>query len=98
QCASLPVPVSYEDASTGTVDMAVIRARARDRSRRLGTLIVNFGGPGDAGTGTLRTALTQVPQEGRARVGLDVFDHRGDDGVRALRAASTASTRRRPTG
>src|SRR5262245_21878910 len=53
ECASLPVPVDYSAPEGDTVDVALIRAPARVSKQRIGTLVVNFGGPGDAGTETL---------------------------------------------
>src|SRR5262245_22344423 len=57
ECTSLPVPVDYTTPDGETVDLALIRAPAREPSRRVGTLVINFGGPGDAGTQTLPLAL-----------------------------------------
>jgi len=50
QCATLPVPLDYSDASKGTIDLALKRRPASDKSKRVGSLLVNPGGPGVPGT------------------------------------------------
>ena len=77
QCAVLRVPVDYAQPQGPTVDLAVARLRATDPSRRLGSLVFNFGGPGDAGTTTLPGFARDVPDAVRARYDLVSFDPRG---------------------
>jgi pimeloyl-ACP methyl ester carboxylesterase len=48
QCATLAVPIDYEKLSTGTFEIALLRYEART-SKKLGSLIVNPGGPGGSG-------------------------------------------------
>jgi len=84
ECASLPVPVDYTTPGGDTVDLAVIRAPARVRKQRIGTLVVNFGGPGDAGTDTLPLAFDTIPAEIRDRFDIVSFDPRGTGGTKAI--------------
>jgi len=57
------------------VALAISRHPASDPKHRLGTLVVNFGGPGDPGAETLRMGgLTGFPAEIRARFVPDVPD------------------------
>jgi pimeloyl-ACP methyl ester carboxylesterase len=77
QCANLPVPVDYAQPDAEQVDLAVSRVRATGPGRRLGSLVVNFGGPGDAGASTLPSFAGQVPAAVRARYDLVSFDPRG---------------------
>jgi pimeloyl-ACP methyl ester carboxylesterase len=77
ECASLPVPVDYSAPTGETVDVALIRAPARVPNARVGTLVVNFGGPGDAGTETLPLAISTFPAEIRDRFDVVSFDPRG---------------------
>ena len=52
QCARLEVPLDYEKPSGRTAQIALLRAPARgESSRRIGSLLVNPGGPGFAGMG-----------------------------------------------
>jgi pimeloyl-ACP methyl ester carboxylesterase len=48
QCATLAVPIDYSKLSTGTFEIALLKYEART-SKKLGSLIVNPGGPGGSG-------------------------------------------------
>jgi pimeloyl-ACP methyl ester carboxylesterase len=48
QCATLAVPIDYSKLSTGTFEIALLKYEARTR-KKLGSLIVNPGGPGGSG-------------------------------------------------
>jgi pimeloyl-ACP methyl ester carboxylesterase len=48
QCATLAVPINYSKLSTGTFEIAVLKFEAR-ASKKLGSIIVNPGGPGGSG-------------------------------------------------
>lgn len=50
QCARLDVPLDYDDLSKGTVSLKLERRPANRTSERIGSLLVNPGGPGVAGT------------------------------------------------
>ena len=46
ECTDLLVPVDYADLTVGTFKIAVLRYKAQDPQNRIGSLIVNPGGPG----------------------------------------------------
>jgi pimeloyl-ACP methyl ester carboxylesterase len=48
QCATLAVPIDYKKLSTGTFEIALLKYEART-SKKIGSLIVNPGGPGGSG-------------------------------------------------
>jgi pimeloyl-ACP methyl ester carboxylesterase len=48
QCAALAVPIDYSKLSTGTFEIALLKYEAR-ASKKLGSIIVNPGGPGGSG-------------------------------------------------
>jgi pimeloyl-ACP methyl ester carboxylesterase len=48
-CAELRVPIDYEDLSVGTFRISVLRSAAKDQDKRLGSIVVNPGGPGGSG-------------------------------------------------
>jgi len=50
ECATLSVPLDYAHPKRKSIEIALLRTRATDPSRRIGSLLVNPGGPGDAGT------------------------------------------------
>jgi pimeloyl-ACP methyl ester carboxylesterase len=94
QCAVLRVPVDYAQPDGQQVAIAVVRRPATDAAHRLGSLVFNFGGPGDAGTSTLPFFVGAIPAEIRARYDLVSFDPRGTGNSRPVRCVDgkTADT------
>ncbi|MFJ4778529.1 alpha/beta hydrolase [Streptomyces sp. NPDC088762] len=76
QCATLDVPLDYAKPEGETIPIALIRARARDKENRIGSLVFNFGGPGGSGISTLPGAAKEY-EALRARYDLVSFDPRG---------------------
>jgi pimeloyl-ACP methyl ester carboxylesterase len=54
QCGSLSVPVDYDLLGGPRISLAMIKLPATDPAHRIGTLFVNFGGPGASGVDRLR--------------------------------------------
>jgi pimeloyl-ACP methyl ester carboxylesterase len=50
QCGSIAVPLDYRHPRRGKIRLGFNRLRAQDRAHRVGSLIVNPGGPGGAGS------------------------------------------------
>lgn len=75
-CATLTVPVDYQQPSAGTLELALVRRPAGDPGRRIGTLLVNPGGPGASGVRRVRRGFT-VSQEVADRFDIVGFDPRG---------------------
>lgn len=48
ECASFQVPFDYENPSLGTFTLPVTRSLANSQEQRIGTLLINPGGPGVA--------------------------------------------------
>ncbi|MCA1221063.1 alpha/beta hydrolase [Streptomyces sp. 8L] len=76
QCATMFVPLDYAHRSSGTVPLALIRAKATDEKHRIGSLIFNFGGPGGSGITGL-PSFAKDYEKLRARYDLVSFDPRG---------------------
>ncbi|MEU5123337.1 alpha/beta hydrolase [Streptomyces asoensis] len=77
QCATMQAPLDWDDLEGDTIGIALIRARASgDESRRIGSLIFNFGGPGGSGVSTL-PAFGDEYAALRTRYDLVSFDPRG---------------------
>ena len=74
QCANLKVPRDYKLPNGAQFNLAIIRLPAQDQANRLGSLFVNFGGPGG-------TAVDTVHAIGRDLFGAvnDRFDIVGVD-------------------
>jgi pimeloyl-ACP methyl ester carboxylesterase len=83
QCATLKAPLDYAKPDGATIPLALIRAKATDTRRRIGSLVFNFGGPGGSGVYTL-PGFGADYQKLRTRYDLVSFDPRGvgrSDGV-----------------
>ncbi|MEV6958826.1 alpha/beta hydrolase [Streptomyces sp. NPDC051207] len=52
QCATLKAPLDWSKPDGETIDLALIRSKARGE-KRLGSLLFNFGGPGGSGVSAL---------------------------------------------
>lgn len=50
ECATLRVPLDYRKPAGTALDLALLRVPARDPDHRVGSLVVNPGGPGAPGT------------------------------------------------
>lgn len=75
QCGTLEVPVDYAEPTGETIDIALEMAPAT--GDRIGSLVVNPGGPGAPGTSTAEEADGYFGQELRARYDIVGFDPRG---------------------
>jgi pimeloyl-ACP methyl ester carboxylesterase len=77
QCATLEVPLDYGHASGRQIDLALVRQPARDPSRRIGSLLVNPGGPGASGVAFAEGVASAFPTEVQQRFDIVGFDPRG---------------------
>ncbi|MGW0822297.1 alpha/beta hydrolase [Streptomyces sp. NPDC002845] len=77
QCATMKVPLDWDEPDGDTIGIALIRAEAGgDKSERIGSLVFNFGGPGGSGVATL-PAFGEGYARLRTRYDLVSFDPRG---------------------
>lgn len=76
QCAVLDVPLDYAEPEGETIELALIRAEARKKDERIGSLVFNFGGPGGSGITSLPGAASEYAAL-RDRYDLVSFDPRG---------------------
>ena len=77
ECASLTVPLDYGEPRGETIDLALLRVPAADPDARVGSLVVNPGGPGAPGTDYATAARGDDPAFGEALT--DRFDVVGLD-------------------
>ena len=49
QCGQLQVPLDYSQRSAGVISLALVRLPASDPQHRIGSLLINPGGPGGSG-------------------------------------------------
>lgn len=75
ECGTLDVPISYQDPGAGSIKLAVERTKAT--GKRVGSLVVNPGGPGAGGTYLAEQADSYFAPELRAAYDIVGFDPRG---------------------
>jgi pimeloyl-ACP methyl ester carboxylesterase len=56
ECGRLEVPFDYADPDVGSFDLRLVRRPASDPQARIGSMLVNPGGPGFGGTSVARDA------------------------------------------
>ncbi|MFF6988102.1 alpha/beta fold hydrolase [Streptomyces sp. NPDC010273] len=77
QCATMKAPLDWNKPKGATIGIALVRAKASgDKSKRIGSLVFNFGGPGGSGVTTL-PAFGDDYAALRTRYDLVSFDPRG---------------------
>jgi pimeloyl-ACP methyl ester carboxylesterase len=77
ECTDLLVPVDYADLTVGTFKIAVLRYKAQDQAKRIGSLIVNPGGPGGSGVDYAYNAEYVFDPDVLDRYDIVGFDPRG---------------------
>ncbi len=75
QCGKIAVPVDYGRPDGDTAVLALIRFPAR--GQKLGSLVINPGGPGESGIEAASGIYESMPQEVKQRFDLVGFDPRG---------------------
>lgn len=82
ECAKLSVPLDYDHPDNGrTLKVALLRIPATDQKKRIGSLLLNPGGPGAPGTQFARDFAASLPEELRQRFDVVGFDPRGSGGT-----------------
>ena len=77
ECATLTVPIDYQDPSGETIELALLKDPADDPGQRVGSLVVNPGGPGAPGTSYAENSSFAFRQELRSDFDIVGFDPRG---------------------
>jgi pimeloyl-ACP methyl ester carboxylesterase len=78
QCATLQVPLDYTHPAADQISLALIRLPASDPSQRIGSLLVNPGGPGASGVDFVQQGAETIYSDAlRAHFDIVGFDPRG---------------------
>jgi pimeloyl-ACP methyl ester carboxylesterase len=77
ECADLDVPIDYKKISTGTFKISVLRYAAQDPQKRIGSLVINPGGPGASGVDYAYNAEYIFDPDLTDRFDIVGFDPRG---------------------
>ena len=80
ECAEITLPLDYADPTVGIVSLPLIRRPATDPGNRIGSLLVNPGGPGVSGVGFVQTAYSVFSEDVQARFDIVGWDPRGVSG------------------
>lgn len=76
QCGTLQVPLDYSHPTARMISLALIRKTATDRTTRIGSVLLNPGGPGESGIEFLRGDMNSLSNLNR-RFDLVAWDPRG---------------------
>ena len=95
QCGTLRVPLSYSDPNGKQISLALFELPAKDPSTKIGTILVNPGGPGSSGVQFAKLTALGYPEAIRKRFDVIGWDPRGvgasdpiDCGAALARAAN----------
>ena len=77
QCASLVVPLNYADPGGPTIAIAVERHPAEEPAARIGSLVINPGGPGVSGLDDMSNQLSALTPQLLDDFDIVTFDPRG---------------------
>ena len=77
-CATVEVPLDYDQPSGATTPLALARVPATDAAHRIGTVFVNPGGPGGSGVGMVLDGFGEYLRDNLGgRFDVVGFDPRG---------------------
>lgn len=86
ECATMKAPLDYAKPGEGDIELAVSRKKATSPGQRLGSLLVNPGGPGGSAVDYLQSYVGMgYPAAVRARYDLVALDPRGVAGSEPVR-------------
>jgi pimeloyl-ACP methyl ester carboxylesterase len=77
ECGRTEVPISYDEPQGATLPLFLVRAVAAGQTDRIGSLVVNPGGPGASGADAAIGLALTLPEEVLARFDVVGFDPRG---------------------
>jgi pimeloyl-ACP methyl ester carboxylesterase len=92
ECTDLRVPIDYADLTIGTFKIAVLRYKAQDQEKRIGSLIVNPGGPGGSGVDYAYNAEFVFDPDVLDRYDIVGFDPRGVNRSVPIKCLSNSET------
>ena len=77
QCGRTEVPISYAEPRGATLPLFLVRARLAGQTDRIGSLVVNPGGPGASGADAAISLALTLPADVMQRFDIVGFDPRG---------------------
>jgi hypothetical protein len=94
ECAEVQAPLDWSDPATTPIRLSVIRIRSADTERRLGSVFLNYGGPGASGVEGLGGSYADFAVDERFQ---NLADYWGTAGSRwtGVLVLAEAETKRR---
>ncbi|HYH73638.1 MAG TPA: alpha/beta hydrolase [Nocardioides sp.] len=77
ECGTTEVPISYDEPEGATLPLFLVRAVVAGQTDRIGSLMVNPGGPGGSGADAAIGLALTLPEEVLGRFDIVGFDPRG---------------------
>lgn len=94
-CGTVTVPIDWAHPGDGTIQLALSRRKATDPAHRIGSILMDPGGPGGAGAGEVQDGWTLSPAI-TARFDTVGFDPRGVGQSSPVRCGLTEVTAPNP--
>jgi pimeloyl-ACP methyl ester carboxylesterase len=91
-CATLDVPLFHAEPDGEQLPMAVVRVRDARQHDRIGSIVLNPGGPGNPGLGWIAGWAARMPDEVLERFDLVSFDPRGTGLSQGINCADLPTT------
>ncbi len=93
ECATVPVPLDWSRPHGPTISLAVMRHLATDPAHRIGSLLVNPGGPGDSGVDEVASRGAHFDALTGGRFDIVGWDPRGSNRSAPVSCFATAAER-----
>jgi pimeloyl-ACP methyl ester carboxylesterase len=93
QCATVPVPLDWDNPGGQQIELAVIRHLASRPAERIGSLFVNPGGPGASGVGVVQNLSDMLDSWGGGRFDVVSWDPRGTNASTPVNCFTSAAAR-----
>jgi pimeloyl-ACP methyl ester carboxylesterase len=77
ECAEFEVPLDYDEPDGATISLALARVSATNQDERIGSILLNPGGPGGSGVQALPIQYAALPEALQERFDIVGFDPRG---------------------
>jgi len=77
ECGRTEVPINYSEPRGATLPLFLVRARLAGQTNKIGSLVVNPGGPGASGADSAISLALTLPDDVLKRFDLVGFDPRG---------------------